>query len=52
MGGYRLLTAVRGHLGGTSLPRSLELVMSQDDPQRCCAAWRLMPSLEPISAQE
>jgi hypothetical protein len=27
-------------------------LLDQDAPQRCCAAWRLMPSRAPISAQE
>ena len=30
----------------------LALRLDQDTPQRCCAAWRLMPSREPISPQE
>jgi hypothetical protein len=54
-GCHRWLSAVDGgwgHLEGTLLPCSVELLTSQDDPHRCCAAWRLTPSLEPISAQE
>jgi hypothetical protein len=30
----------------------LALRLDQDALQRCCAAWRLMPSRAPISAQE
>ena len=52
-----LLTAVRGHLGGTSAMRRpvvglLASGPNQAVPQRCWAAWRVMPSWEPISAQE
>jgi hypothetical protein len=40
-GAYWVLMAVRGHRGDTSRA-----------PHRCCAAWRVMPRREPISAQE
>jgi hypothetical protein len=40
------------HATGTWLPVCLAMRPDQAVPQRCWAAWRVMPSREPISAQE
>jgi hypothetical protein len=46
------LAALSGTQRATPSPVCLATRPDQAVPQRCRAAWRVMPSREPISAQE